>query len=225
MRDRSLLGVLALAGLVIPFTSCSVSPSLTSISLTPNAYTAVLAPCGDPQVTTNFQAIGTYTRPNHAAITKDITSEVTWTSLTPNMVTITSAGVATVTCQMYGSTSIEASAQGFHGIIVGTATFNVEAYNNTSTADVVSITITPTNPTLTAPGQTVSFVATGTKGTGTTVNVTTASTWTSSDPSVASVNPNTGVATAIAAGSTTITATYVNSDGVQATGTSLLTVQ
>jgi len=225
MRDRSLLGVFVLAGLVIPFTSCAVSPSLTSISITPNAYTAVLAPCGDPQVTTNFQAIGSYTRPGHAAVTKDITSQVTWTSLTPAMVTVTSAGTATVTCQMYGSTAIEASAPGFHGDIVGTATFNVEAYNNTSTNDVVSITVTPTNPVLTAAGQTVSFVATGTKGNGTTVNVTTASTWTSSDPSVASINPNTGVATALAAGNTTITATYVNSDGVQATGTSQLTVQ
>lgn len=225
MRDRSLLGALLLAGLVIPFTSCAVSPSLTSITVTPSSYTAVLAPCGDPQVTTNFIATGNYTRPGHAAITEDITKQVTWTSLTPLMVGVTSTGAATVTCQMYGSTEITATAPGFHGQIMGAATFNVEAYNNTSTADVVSVTITPANPSLTAPGQTVSFVATGTKGTGQTVTVTTASTWTSSDPTVASINPNTGVATAVGAGSTTITALYANSDGVQAFGTTLLTVQ
>ena len=225
MQHRSFLGVLVLSGLVIPFTSCNFSPSLTSITVTPSSYTAVLAPCGNPQVTTNFIAIGNYTRPGHTTVTEDITKQVTWTSLTPTMVAITSSGAATVTCQMYGSTVITASAQGFHGDIVGSATFNVEQFNNTSTSDVVSISLTPSNPILTAVGQTVAFEATGTRGTGTTVSVTTASIWTSSNPAVASINPNTGVATAVATGSTTITATYTNSDGVQAMGTTLLTIQ
>lgn len=73
-----------------------------------------------------------------------------------------------------------------------------------------SLAVTPTTQSL-AVGQTVQFTATGTTGHGsghpsTTSDVTDSATWTSSSPAVATVS-STGLATALTAGTTTITAT------------------
>ena len=72
-----------------------------------------------------------------------------------------------------------------------------------------SLAVTPTIQSLSV-GQTVQLTATGTTGHGsnhpsTTSDVTDSATWTSSTPAVASVN-STGLATALTAGTTTITA-------------------
>lgn len=80
-----------------------------------------------------------------------------------------------------------------------------------------SIAVTPTSQSLTI-GQTVQFTATGTYGHGsnhpaTTQNITSQVTWSSSAPSVASINSS-GLATALAAGTTTITATMNGFTGV-----------
>src|SRR2546423_407907 len=71
---------------------------------------------------------------------------------------------------------------------------------------VVSIALSPTNPTVQI-GETEQFVATGTTANGTTEDVTPGATWTSSNPALATINSS-GLATAIAAGTTTITAKY-----------------
>lgn len=71
---------------------------------------------------------------------------------------------------------------------------------------VVSIAITPASPTLQVAG-TQQFTATGTTAGGASVDVTAGATWTSSTPSVATVSSG-GLATAVAAGTTTITAGY-----------------
>ncbi len=73
-----------------------------------------------------------------------------------------------------------------------------------------SLAVNPATPSL-GVGQTVQFTATGTIGHGsghpsTTQDDTDSATWTSSTPAVASVN-STGMATALTAGTTTITAT------------------
>ena len=73
-----------------------------------------------------------------------------------------------------------------------------------------SLAVTPTSPSLSV-GQTVQLTATGTTGHGsnhpsTTADVTDSATWTSSSPAVASIS-STGLATALTAGTTTITAT------------------
>lgn len=78
-----------------------------------------------------------------------------------------------------------------------------------TTSLVDSIAVSPTSQSLTV-GQTVQFTATGTTGHGsghpsTTSDVTDTSTWTSSAPAVASVS-STGLATALTAGTATITA-------------------
>jgi trimeric autotransporter adhesin len=70
--------------------------------------------------------------------------------------------------------------------------------------DVVSVTISPTNTSI-SPGNTQQFSATGVFTNGDTGDVTGQTTWTSSDPSVASINAN-GLATGVAYGTTTISA-------------------
>ena len=71
---------------------------------------------------------------------------------------------------------------------------------------VVSISLSPTNPTVQI-GETEQFVATGTTAGGTTRDVTPGAAWTSSKPEIATINSS-GLATAVAAGTTVITAKY-----------------
>jgi uncharacterized protein YjdB len=89
-----------------------------------------------------------------------------------------------------------------------------------------SISVSPTAQTLSV-GQTVQFTATGSVGHGatgapTTSNITSQCTWTSSAPSVATVNSS-GLATAVGAGSSTITATINGYTGIL-TATATITV-
>ncbi len=72
-------------------------------------------------------------------------------------------------------------------------------------ANFVSLQVTPTNPSITK-GATQAFTATGTRSDGTTQNITGAVTWTSSNTAAATISTS-GVATGVAAGSTTIQAT------------------
>ncbi len=67
-----------------------------------------------------------------------------------------------------------------------------------------TITISPENSTISLGG--LQFVALGIYSDGTTQNLTSTATWTSSDTGVATIVSG-GVATGVAAGSTTITAT------------------
>ncbi len=69
-----------------------------------------------------------------------------------------------------------------------------------------SISVAPANPAIN-PAQTQQFTATGTYSDGSTKNITTTVTWTSSSPAVATVAATTGLATGVSAGSTQIVAT------------------
>src|SRR5438067_13649080 len=71
---------------------------------------------------------------------------------------------------------------------------------------VVSIALSPTNPTIQI-SETEQFVATGTKAGGATADVTPGATWTSSKPQIATINSS-GLATAVADGTTVISAKY-----------------
>ena len=86
-----------------------------------------------------------------------------------------------------------------------------------NTVTLVSIAVTPSTPSV-AAGQTQQFTATGNYSDGSTKNLTSSANWLSSNPAVATVN-TAGLATAVAAGSTTISA----SSG-SVTGTTTLTV-
>ncbi len=80
------------------------------------------------------------------------------------------------------------------------------AFRTPGAPTLTSITVTPANPSIIVNGQ-QQFTATGNYSDGSHQNLTSSATWTSSSPSVATIN-STGLATGVAAGSTTITATY-----------------
>ena len=231
MRTRSLLGALLLGSLVVPVTSCSDSPSLTSIVITPSVVTVLLGPCGSEQVVSNFTAMGYYTHPGHIPITRDITDEVSWMSYDTQLVTVSSTGVTTVTtCADPTSTVtstilITASANGFHGLIVGSATFNEQEPAPTTTPAAASVrSITIEQPAHVAPNADVELRAVGRTGDGTVVPLARGVRWTSTDNLVATVDEATGHARTSGMGRSTITAVYTNPDGSTAVGISHLNV-
>jgi hypothetical protein len=231
MFDRFCLRALLLGGVLLPLASCSTT-SLTTIVISPTTFTTTLALSsnGDAlppsqQMWTQYTAMGYYGHAGHQT-TRDITKEVTWISYTPLLVTVSSTGVATVSGQATGFSQITAMEPGFNGDIMSNAsTFTVNLPSSVSTSDVTSLAITPNPATIAAVGKTLGLVAIGTTGTGQTENLSTAVTWTSSTPGVATIGQSTGLVTAVSVGSTVITATYTNADGLKVTATTSLTVQ
>jgi hypothetical protein len=100
----------------------------------------------------------------------------------------------------------------------GGGSFNYCIYATGTRATLTNIAVTPANPTILAGGA-QPFTATGTYSDGSTQNITRQATWNSSSPAVATINTS-GLATAAAAGSTTISATLAGKSG-----SSVLTVQ
>jgi hypothetical protein len=111
----------------------------------------------------------------------------------------------------YGSTSVFPN-QAFQG-----ANYWVDIVFQQSAA-LSSIAVTPANPTVPA-GTTQQFTATGTYSDGSTQTLTSQVTWSSSNTAVASINAS-GLATAVAGGTSTIKATQGS-----VSGTTVLTVQ
>ena len=158
------------------------SPVLVSIAVTP-ANPSIAAGNQQP-----FTATGTYSDGSH----QDLTSSATWTSSVPTVATINSSGLATGVA--IGSTMIQAAS----GSINGSTGLTVTALT------LVSVSVTPVNPSM-AAGKQQQFTATGTYSDGSHQDLTNSATWTSSAPSVATIN-STGLATGVAIGSTTIQA-------------------
>ncbi len=77
---------------------------------------------------------------------------------------------------------------------------------NPLTLELTSIAITPMNPSV-YPGNTQQFVATGTYSDSSTQDITSAVTWSSSNPAVATIGANSGLASTLAPLTTTISAT------------------
>jgi hypothetical protein len=153
--------------------------------------------------TQQFTATATYGNNT----TGDITSTTSWQSSSPTVAIINTSGLATA--MAIGTTSITAKS----GSATGTATLTV------STKTITSITISPANPTISLSlAQSQQFTATATYSDGTFGDITTSSTWTSSNNSIATVS-STGLASPVAIGSVTIAA---SASGVA--GTTTLTV-
>ena len=155
MPNRSLLGALIITGVLLSITSCISSPSLTSIVVSPSVMNF-----SGPGLTTQLTAVGYYTRPDHAPITKNITNEVDWKSATNDCVTVTSSGVITSGPNVCSGIQITASMQGFHGYISGMMVVNVSPSGNAST-DVAQVVVTPANPAPVTVGTLAQFSASG----------------------------------------------------------------
>lgn len=137
--------------------------------------------------------------------TTDITPGANWSVDKPNIATVSSTGLIT-------------------GVTVGTAKITAKydrgeafTFATVTSGTLQSITVTPANQSISI-GATQNFVATGSYSDGTTQVITSSVTWTSSSPSVATITQS-GQATGVAKGSTTIQAA---SGGI--TGSTTLTV-
>ena len=125
----------------------------------------------------------------------DLTASARWQTSSYQDAVVNRQGV--VTGVNAGSTTITASLRG-----QGTATTNLTVSN----ATISSITVTPANPTI-ALGGLQQFNASGLFSDGSTQDITTVCTWTSSTPTVAVVNQR-GVASSATHGQTNINATF-----------------
>jgi trimeric autotransporter adhesin len=194
--------LLAVLTVLVTLIGCSTTAQLTTVTVTPS--TAIIPNVGG---TAQFTATGTYTNGRKGTqYMQALTSgEVTWTSSVASVATIDSNGLATAT----GAGTSTISAAGGGGNIVGTATLTV---SSSETGTLTSLTVFPVNQTVTSTGQTVQYIAIGTfTGTQPTQDVTNQVTWSSSNPSVASISA-TGLATTAGTCSqgqaSTITAAY-----------------
>jgi hypothetical protein len=199
-----------LATAVAPGTS-TISATLGGISgstvltVTAAALQSIAVTPANPSVakglTQQFTATGTFSDNS----TQNLTSQVTWTSGTTSVATITAAGLATAVAT--GTSTIGAALNGITGSTVMTVT----------PAVLQSIAVTPANPSVTK-GLTQQFTATGTFSDNSTQNLTSSVTWASATTSVATITAA-GLATAVGAGTSTISATL---GGI--TGSTVMTV-
>lgn len=171
--------------------------TLASISVTP-ASTSVSV---SAQV--SFKAMGIYSDGS----SKDLTTSAQWASSNSGTASMTPAGIATGMAA--GTATISAQSGG----MTGSATLTVSASGGSGSGgggggdagkNLTSIAVTPLNPSV--PVNTVQqLTATGSYSDGSSADLTSLVTWTSSAVSNANVNA-TGAVTGVAAGSASITA-------------------
>lgn len=179
----------------------SSGPTLQSISVTPGSTSVTVGN------TVAFTATGSYSDGSM----KNITSTASWSSSNTNDATVETAGgaqpglakgVAT------GGVTITASLSGVNG----TAALTI----NPNTSTLQSISVTPPNQSI-AVGITQQFTATGTYSDGSKQNITASASWKSSDVADATIETSgqsqPGLATGVAAGTVTITATLSSING------------
>jgi 6-phosphogluconolactonase (cycloisomerase 2 family) len=180
-------------------TGTTTPATLTSISVEP---TNTSLPRG---LTRQFTAMAVYSDGTKL----DVSSSVTWSSSAATTATITTTGV--LTAVNLGATTVSAAI----GTVTGSTTLTVSA------ATLVSIEVTPVSPTI-GTGTPQQLTATGVYTDFSTQTITTAVTWSSSNPLIATISnaPGTvGVATGVSGGTATMTATLG-----AATGSTMLTV-
>ncbi len=190
----------------------TASGTIVGITITPGAQS--IAGAGN---TVQFIAIGT----TSSGATVNLTNSVIWTSSATSIATIgATTGLATSVAS--GTTTITAlySDSSTGTTVAGTASLTVTG--GSSSSGYTALSLIPSSQSISASEQTAQFIALGTNGAGSVLDVTDSSqvTWQSSYPSVATVSA-TGLATGVSEGSTTITALLTNADNsvVSATAT------
>lgn len=162
--------------------------SISSMTITP------LNPSVASGLTTQFAVIGTFSD----STTQNLTFDATWTSSAPTVATISDTAGSKGFSQALtvGTSTISATFKGISGTTLLTVT----------PAILQSITVAPANSSISGFSKTVNFTATGSYSDGTTPDITSTVTWASSQPSIATIATG-GVATTVAAGTTSISAT------------------
>ena len=167
--------------------------SLSSIMVTPGAASIQ---AGSAQ---QFSAMGTYSDGS----SKDITATVQWSSSNASVASVSSSGMANGAAS--GQTTVIAKS----GTVQGTASLTVSSSGGGggggSSPTLISVTVSAAASSI--PVNTAQqFTATGSYDNGSSADITALVTWNSSLPTSATISP-TGSATAVAAGTTTISAT------------------
>jgi len=157
---------------------------LQSISLSPDGNAVIEG------TSVQFTARGHYDDDS----SKDISTQVTWSSSDASKVEINSSGLAVAIAS--GVISINAE---FEGVSANAVSLTVDA------KILQSITVTPSAGNI-IEGLTEQFTATGNYNNGTSADITSSVTWSSNNTAIASIE-DTGLATAITVGSATMIAT------------------
>jgi uncharacterized protein YjdB len=218
MNDRvfSSRVLLLIAAMLLPLAGCTTS-QVDSLQVSPTTITMSVG------TTAQLTATGVYGHGNHPTTTQDLTDSVTWTTASADVATVSSTGVVTATGP--GVIQITASIKGFTGIVTSGCTVTVtgSAGGTGPSGAIVSLAVIPSSQSVAVPNQTAQFLAIGTTGSGSTVDLTGAVVWSSSSQQIATIGANTGFATAVGAGTSTITALY-SSGGTTLEGTATFTV-
>ncbi|SDJ03730.1 Ig-like domain (group 2) [Frankineae bacterium MT45] len=172
----------------------SSSVVLNSLAVTPATASALVG------ATTQFHATGTYSD----ASTADLTSTASWSSSNPGVATVNSAGL--VTAVGAGTATITATS----GSVSNSATIKV-----TAPVTLTGVTLTGVPASL-AKGLTGQLAATANYSDGTSTSITSSATWSSANPSVATVSSG-GLLTAVGVGATTITVSFGGKSAIAST--------
>lgn len=200
-QSAGVVTITATAGPISAATGLVVEGStIASLSVSPASATV------PESIQSGFVATGTFANGDIL----NLTNIASWTSSAPSIATVSNANGSqgTVTGIAPGNTVISALFAGQ----VGTATLTV------SNATLVSISVTPGNPSISL-GSTQQFTAVGAFSDGSTANISGQAQWASTNIDVATVSP-VGLAASAGSGTATITATL---NGVS--GNAILTVQ
>lgn len=187
--------------LSVPYALTVSAAKIQSIAVTANKLTV---PNG---LTQQFIATGTF----DDGTTQDISLDVAWKSSDTSVASIStdeiSNGLATANAST-GTSTITATFNSGDGYVPGSAVMTA------TDPVVISIAVTPANPSVLSL-STKQFKATGTYSDNSTADITSNSkvAWSSSNTAYATIKSSGGVATTLAQGSTTITATLDNNSG------------
>ena len=189
-----------LAGLTGSATFTVAASPLASIAITPNPLSLVLG------LNASLVATGTYQN----GTTQILTTQVAWAVTDPSIAKVSNAAATAgqVSGITIGSTTVTATMSGI------TAKTTVTIFS----AKLTAITVAPATASL-AAGAKQQYTATGTYDNGSTPDITTQVTWSSSDITVAQVSNaagSNGLATSLTAGTSTITATMTGVSGTAA---------
>ena len=193
--------ITATSGSISTHTNLTVNPSLVSIAVTPAGQSILV------NGTQQFTATGTYSDGSQ----QDITGNVTWSSSDSTLATVNSAGLGTGVSA--GNVMIQATSGNISGST--SLTVNPILVSLTVTADDFIIDINTTSQ----------FTALGIFSDGSAQEYTQLVSW-SAPGSVASID-NAGLATGLAIGTVTVTATYGSISGsadLQVTAPTLLSI-
>lgn len=217
MFDRNKLGAVLLIGFVLPIMGCG-SSQVDTLQVSPTSVAMVVG------ATAQLSATGVYGHGTGPSTTQDLTSQVTWSTSSANVATVSSGGM--ITGEGAGTAVITASIKGFTGLLSATSSVTVTSSTTGGGGnnDITALSIIPSAQTVSSPGATATYEAVGTTAGGASVNVNGLVVWSSSSTEIATVNASTGVVTAVGPGTATISAEYTNADQTVATGTATFTV-